>query len=316
MKELFLVLLFFLTAGAVAPQYDVILVRSDLPLDWVIAQAYTHNSGVPIIATKPDHLDEDVKEQLSGYLRSGFNNLVIIGGEQAISPGIKSKLDGMGFLTHRISEGDRYGTSARVAIELFGQIEGAVLVNGEAYEGLLMAERVAASISGPILFVKEDEITPSVESALVNLGVKKIYIIEGTSGEIMDALLPKGYKVEVVESEWIEAGSPYNSLYIAFVLGLLLGAALALIGLRFKRYRARVPMTILTKDEEKIVKVILEHGGVLTQDKLPEKTDLSRPKISRIIMDLAGRGIVSKKPHGKTQKLTIKRDFYEEKRTL
>jgi uncharacterized membrane protein len=315
MKELFLVLL-FLTAGAVAPQYDVILVRSDLPLDWVIAQAYAHNSGVPIVATKPDHLDEDVKEQLSGYLLSGFKNLVIIGGEQAIAPVIKSELDDMGFLTHRISEGDRYGTSARVAIELFGSAEGAVVVSGEAYEGLLIAERVASSISGPILFVKDDEITPSVESALVTLGARRIYLVEGASEKIGDALLSKGYKVEVVESGWIEASRPYNPLYPAFALGLLLGAALVLVGLRFRRYRARVPMTILTEDEEKVVKAILKTGGVLTQDKLPEKTDFSRPKISRIIMALAGRGIVSKKPHGKTQKLTIKKDFYEEKRTL
>jgi uncharacterized membrane protein len=316
MRELFLVLLFFLTTGAVAPQYDVILVRSDLPLDWVIAQAYSHNSGVPIIATKPDHLDEDVKEQLSGYRSSGYINLVIIGGEQAVSPGIKSDLDDMGFVTHRISEGDRYGTSARVAIELFGRADGVVVVNGEAYEGLLTAERIASSIGGPILFVKEDGVTPSVERALATLGVGKIYLVEGASGKIHDALLSKGYKVEVVGGDWIEAPSPYNPLYFAFALGLLLGAALVLAGLRFRRYRARVPMTILTEDEEKIVKAILENGGVLTQDKLPEKTDFSRPKISRIIMDLAGRGIVSKKPHGKTQKLTIKKDFYEEKRTL
>ncbi|MDP6613380.1 MAG: hypothetical protein QF673_05140, partial [Candidatus Hydrothermarchaeota archaeon] len=173
MKRLFLVLLFFLATGAIAPQYDVILVRSDLPLDWIIAQAYAHNSGVPIIVTKPDHLDEDVKKQLSGYIGSGFNNLVIIGGEQAISPVIKSELDDMEFLTHRISEGDRYGTSARVAIELFGRADEAVMVSGEAYDGLLIAERVASSISGPILLVKEDEITPSVESALVTLGARK-----------------------------------------------------------------------------------------------------------------------------------------------
>ncbi len=310
MRALFIVLL-FLATGAIAPQYDVILVRSDLPFDWVIAQAYSHYSGVPIVATKPDRLDADVREQLSGYLSSGYKDIIIIGGEQAIAPGIKSELDDMGLITHRISEGDRYGTSARVAIELFGRAEGAVLVTGEAYEGLLIAERVAASIDGPILFVKRDGITPSVERALVTLGTKKIYLVQGGSGKIMEILSSRGYEVEVVDRGWAGAGSPSNPAYIAFGLGLLLGGALVLLGLRFKRHRARVPMTILTEDEEKVVKAILENGGVLTQDKLPEKTDFSRPKISRIVMELAGRGIVSKERHGKTQKLTIKKEFYE-----
>lgn len=313
MRELLVLLLFF-TAGATAPQYDVILVRSDLPFDWVIAQAYSHSSGLPIVVTSPDHLEDNVREQLQGYLHSGYSNIVIIGGEQAVSPSIKTELDDMGFLTHRISEGDRYGTSARVAMELFGRNERAVAVNGESYDGLLTAERIASTLRAPILFLKGGGITPSVERALGALGVKKIYYV-GASSEVVKGLAARGYEVEVVGEGWVQSPRPNTSL-LTFAIGLLLGGLLVLAGLRLKRYKARVPMTILTEDEEKVVRAILDNGGVLTQDKLPEKTDFSRPKISRIIMELAGRGIISKKPHGKTQKLTIKKDFYEEKRII
>jgi len=317
MKELVLISLFLtivsvpLTNASGSPQYDVIIVRSDLPMDWVIAQAYAQNSGVPIVVTKPDYLDDDVKDQLGGYLASGFNNLIIIGGEEAISPMIKSKLDDMGFITHRISEGDRYGTSARVSIELFKEVEGAVLVRGEGYEGLLVAERVASSIRGPIMFVKGDKVSPSVEKALVTIGVKKVYLVEGISPNIREDLLSKGYDLVIIDNGWKGESNQYDSFYIPLVLGFALGAATILIWVRFRKLEDKVSFTILTKDEEKIVKYILKNGGVLTQDKLPKVTDFSRPKISRMIMDLSTRGIISKEPYGKTQKLTIKKDFYD-----
>ena len=59
--------------------------------------------------------------------------MLIIGGEAAISPGIQSELDSMGFATHRISEADRYGTSARVAVELYPDSKEVVLASGEDF---------------------------------------------------------------------------------------------------------------------------------------------------------------------------------------
>jgi uncharacterized membrane protein len=307
-----LLFMFFLSLGAASPQYDVILVRSDLPFDWIIAQAYAHSSGVPIVTTHSDRLDDDAREQLTGYLRAGYGSLVIIGGEQAISPGIKAELDELGFVTHRISEGDRYGTSARVAMELFESSETAVIANGERYGGLLVAERVASVTKGPILFVKEGSIPPSVAAALRSLEVRKVYLVEeGVTGEVRQALSRQGYEVVVAQGEVVQEGLP--GIYVSFALGVAAGVFLVLLWLRLRRSRVRVPYTILTEDEEKVVRAILDNGGELTQDRLPEKTDFSRPKISRIIADLAGRGIITKEPHGRTQKLIVNREFYEEK---
>lgn len=311
---MWLLLLFFFGLGSPTPQYDVILVRSDLPYDWIIAQAYAHSSGVPIVSTHSDRLDDDVREQLMGYLRAGYPSLVIIGGEQAVSPGIKAELDALGFVTHRISEGDRYGTSARVAVELFESSRTAVIANGERYGSLLVAKRIASITRGPILFVKESSIPPSVAAALRSLGVRRVYLVEeGVSQEVRQALREEGYEVVVAQGEVAQKGLP--GVYVSFLLGAAAGAGtlLVLLWLRLRRRRARVPYTILTEDEEKVVRAILDNGGELTQDKLPEKTDFSRPKISRIITDLAGRGIIAKEPHGRTQKLIVNREFYEEK---
>jgi uncharacterized membrane protein len=312
-----LLLAFLLGFGAVnaQPQYDVVLVRSDLPFDWIIAQGYAHSSGVPIVTTRSDRLDEDAGRQLRGYIRAGYNNLVILGGEQAVSREIQIELDDMGFVTHRISEGDRYGTSARAALELFGPTDVAVVVGGEGYGGLLIAHRVASSLNAPILFVKRESIPPSVGAALENMGVKKIYLVEEGVGEGVRRELGSKYEILEPEEGIASVGPGYPWSYIAFFAGIIGGAALLLIWFRAieGRVRRKVPYTILTEDEEKIVRAILESGGELTQDKLPAKTDFSRPKISRIIADLAGRGIIVKERHGRTQKLVVSRDFYEEK---
>lgn len=317
MRRILLFTLFFVSGLAYAqPQYDVVLVRSDLPFEWIIAQVYAQSSGVPIVTTHTDRLDDDARKELQGYIKAGFDRLVILGGEQAVSPWIKMELDEMGFVTHRISEGDRYGTSARAAMELFRPSDAVVLVGGEGYEGLLIAKRVASSRGAPILFVKKNSIPPSVNAALESLRVKKIYLVEGGIGdEVQKELSTRGYKILKAGKSNTYPDRGYQKIYWAFVLGIVTGAVLLFIWFKVieKRSRRKVPYTILTEDEEKIVRAILENGGELTQDRLPEKTDFSRPKISRIIADLAGRGIIIKERHGRTQKLVISRDFYEEK---
>jgi len=148
-KVLLVLILLFLTIGTLDNQYDVIVVRSDLPADWIIAKAYAQNTGVPIIDTLPDKLDNGTKEQLAGYRRFGFDRAVIIGGVNAVSPDIQMELEGMGFATYRFSEADRQGTSARVAIDLYKNSKESILVNGEVYDGLLVADNLASKTGSP-----------------------------------------------------------------------------------------------------------------------------------------------------------------------
>ncbi len=305
MNRALLVILVLLATGSISPAYDVILVRSDLPPDWVIAQTYSHRSGVPIVATLPDVLEPHVKTQLSGYKKAGCERVLIIGGEAALSPAIQQEVDSMGFATHRISEADRYGTSARVAIELYPDSKEAVLVSGEDFENLLAARRTANDIGAPILFAKQEEVPVSVLNAMSGIGVEKVVLV---GLDLKDYLVARGYAVE--EAPVAAAPAP-DMRYIYLIAGILLGAAGFAAVSRIKKARDRVSYTLLTRDEENIVRVILEGGGELMQDQLPKKTSFSRPKISRIVSDLEGRGILSKEPNGRTQKLQVKKDFYE-----
>lgn len=317
MRRLLLVFLAFLAMGALEPPYDAILVRADLPLEWLISQTYSHKFGIPIVTTAPDQLDAGVREELLGYKRFGFNRVLIVGGERAIYPSVQASLESEGFVTHRISEADRYGTSARVAVELFGQSEGAVIASGESkdYGALLVAGKLAAETGYPILFVKADEVPLSVSEALRSLGVKKALVLDqgladGTTDSIRSAV---GEVVVVREGGDLAAAIPRDGGYKLFIFGAFAGV-LIMAGILRLRKRERVPYTLLTEDEERVVRAILESGGELTQDQLPEKTDFSRPKVSRITADLVGRAIISKEPSGRTHKLVIKKEFYGAKR--
>lgn len=306
------VLLFIMTMGSVGNGWDAVLVRDDIPLEWIIAQAYSHKSGVPIVTTSPGELSPDTITLLQGYLASERDRLLILGGEAAISPGVEERLIRMGFITHRISEGDRYGTSARVALELYPGARSAVLVDGEDYLGLLTAEWVATGVGAPLLYVKEDEIPPNVMDTMTTMRIRDVYIIEGDlSDEVRDDLKARGFGIRTVGSEEDLTASrvPKEILYV--ILGIVIGVFFVVGAQALKRSRERVSYTLLMEDEEKVVRAIIENGGELTQDKLPEITDFSRPKISRMVADLAGRGILTKTPHGRTQKLKIEKEFYE-----
>ncbi len=302
-------------AYAITSEYDVIIVRSDLPFDWTLAQAYSNKFGIPIVGTLPDRLDEDAKKQLYGYRQFGFRRAIIIGGEKAVSLEIQSEMEGIGFVAHRFGEADRHGTSARFAIVLYPDSKGAVLVNGEDYGGLLAAGKASAETGNPILFIKRGEVPGSVLDALRKIGTKKILLINYELSEnVKKFLISEGYEVEMLSASSDILKTKLDVKYVYLIFGALLGV-LGILGLhRFRKYKEKVPYTLLTADEEKVVKAILDSGGEMTQDLLPEKTDFSRPKISRIIADLVGRDIISKEPYGRTQKLKIKKEFYEDRK--
>jgi uncharacterized membrane protein len=307
MKKALLIALVLLVVGSISPPYDVILVRSDLPPDWLIAQTYSHSSGIPVVSTLPDALEPHIQTQLSGYKKAGFENVLIIGGEEAISPAIQQELDNMGFATHRISEADRYGTSARVAVELYPNSQEVVLASGEDFEYYLEARRIASQMEAPILFARQSEVPVSVLNAMKSIGAKEVVLV-GLDSEVTEDLIARGYSVKASPTA---EPLPLDAKYIYLIIGILLGTLGSVAISQVRKVRDRVSYTLLTRDEERVVKMIIEDGGDLTQDQLPGKTGFSRPKVSRIVSDLEGRGILSKEPDGRTQKLKVKKDFYE-----
>jgi putative cell wall-binding protein len=311
---LILLSLALLSIGVLTNDYDLLLVRGDLPFEWALSLAYSQKHEIPILTTPPDRLEETILEELQGYQSFGYTRVLIIGGEEAISLEVQRELEEMGFLTHRISEADRYGTSARVAVELYPDASGAILVSGEdqGTTSRLVAARFASATGYPILFLREDEIPLSVSDSLAALRPGKLYLIGNVSQGLEESLLAAGYSVTKIQrAAEVEEGLPPLREPLFFLGGVLLGILLVLSYRQLFGSREKIPFTLLTPDEEKIVRALSESGGVITQDQLPEKTGFSRPKVSRIVSDLSEREIIKKEPEGRTQKLILKKEFYE-----
>ncbi|NOZ58169.1 MAG: MarR family transcriptional regulator [Euryarchaeota archaeon] len=299
------------SAYASAGEVDVILVRSDLPQEFAVAQAYSHLSGVPIVTTPSQELSDEAREQLRGYIQLGYRNLVIIGGEKAVSLEVQREIDALGYVTRRIAEADRYGTAATFAKEFYSRAEGAILLYGESSENLLLAMRLSYATGYPILFVRRDHVPPAVKDALASLRVKKVLLFPGgLEASVKEEL--SGYRVVPVERGFAPPAKRSTALPVAtaFAAGLVLGVLGAIAYRRVRKMKQRLPYEVLSEDEERVVRAITGEGGRLTQDALPEKTGFSRPKISRIVKELVERGIIEKVPKGRTHELIIKKEFY------
>ncbi len=306
---LFLLLVTFFSASNVngaALDYDVIIVRGDLPYDWTVAQAYSQRARIPIITTSPDLLDDSTREQLRGFRNTGHNSVLVFGGEAAISPSVEAEIVKEGFITHRIREVDRYGTSARVAVELYEHAETVVIVNGEDVSGLLNSQMAALQTNSPILLIKKDEIPQSVKETLRLLATKEIILVPSEISEEVKTELESGYNVELFPDVSGVSGTR-NLRVFDIALGLILGAFLSLIFK--KRRRATVPYNVLTEAEEQIIRVIEENGGELAQDALYKATNFSRPKISRVVSELVERDLIEKTQFKRTFKLKIKKEL-------
>jgi uncharacterized membrane protein len=67
----------------------------------------------------------------------------------------------------------------------------------------------------------------------------------------------------------------------------------------------------LPKDQRKIVETVVEEEGEISQSELPEKTGLSKVKISRKLKDLERQKILRREENGMTKKVMLGEEFEE-----
>lgn len=98
---------------------------------------------------------------------------------------------------------------------------------------------------------------------------------------------------------------PGTRLYLGVIL-----ASIAIFSLGFalawkKRKRAHVHV-FLTDEERVVVEFIRSRGGEVLQEEIwKSEIGFSRPKVSRIVADLEGRGILKRQQHKKTFKVSL-----------
>lgn len=126
------------------------------------------NNSIPVVT-------KDALEDLN------IDEVYIIGGTAVVSSSVESALDKLVTVNKRLSGSDRYGTSVKVAEELFPDEEDAVLVGGLDAS---LADSIGACVYKlPILYVEKTKIPTKVYTYLENVltDESKIRIMGGTA---------------------------------------------------------------------------------------------------------------------------------------
>ncbi len=97
---------------------------------------------------------------------------------------------------------------------------------------------------------------------------------------------------------------PQNIVNLSLVLFGVITAAIIIGTGWFIVYHKREPLRniipMLDVGERTIIKLLLKEKKPVDQRKLVKESDFSKPKVSRIIKDLADRGVIEKIPKGRT----------------
>lgn len=274
---------------------DLIIARNNVPVDYMIASSYANSKNIPIMFINPDKISQQTKEMLRGYVERGKTNLVIIGGKEAVSISNENELESMGFEIKRLWDWSRYGTAARVGIELWKESDEAIIIKGNNRQNFLLAQKVSFEKNIPILLTKNESIPMETKTALKKMNVKKVYSFEnlGLRGFDTEVLRVSDLDVSLNKkkerSYWLETG------IILLVFIVLLGYVL-----RKKRF----PESFLTSEEKMIVSILKDKGRI-KQSWLPGLTGWSKPKISRLVTELERRGIIKKEKGKRTNMLKL-----------
>jgi len=298
-------------AFSAVDSYDVIIVRGDIPVDYTVASIYAGTMKIPLVLSDPDSIKETIRSELYGFRGRDYSRLLIIGGESAISASVEAELISMGYSVSRLWDWNRYGTAARVAIDLWGDSKEVIITNGEDPSGFLLAQKAALESGAPILFIRNSTIPQETIDAITELGASAAVLV-AEDDAASSALSGLGLSVRAVSPgrpEEAQANGPADGTLwnpgVLVILSAML-CVIMLLSLRLRR-RPRAPV-ILNEDEERIV-AILKSQGMADQNRLASLTDFSKPRLSRMLKGMEQRGIIERERHKKTYRVKLKHNI-------
>jgi putative cell wall-binding protein len=125
--------------------------------------AYYHDA--PILLNPKDYLHSNVLKRIKEL---GAKEVIILGGEGAISREVKSQLETNGLQVQRIGGETRYETAAKIAVEL-GYYEEAIIAYGGNFPDALSIASYAAINEIPILLTPKEKLAATTKEALTNV---------------------------------------------------------------------------------------------------------------------------------------------------
>jgi putative cell wall-binding protein len=137
--------------------------------------------GAPVLLVEPGSIPAEVSAEIT---RLGATKAVVLGGTGAVSSKVAADLATAGLSVERIGGGDRYGTSALIALRLrdaSGEttLPTVFVATGAGYADALAAAPVAARLRAPILLTRQEKLPEPTAGALESLGTTRAVVLGG-----------------------------------------------------------------------------------------------------------------------------------------
>ncbi len=183
----------------------VVLAYSMNYADALAGVPLAHKLGAPILLNDTKTLD---KATLAEIKRIGAKNVIILGGEGAISKEVENALAKEDLTTRRIAGSTRFSTATAIAEQLNSAPQEVFFVYGFNYADALSVSTVAAVKGAPIIYLSTSgELDHDTADYLAKIKgrVKNAYVIGG-EGVISDDMMNKAAKALGLKSAARVAG--------------------------------------------------------------------------------------------------------------
>ncbi|HEU4514805.1 MAG TPA: cell wall-binding repeat-containing protein [Nocardioidaceae bacterium] len=152
--------------------------------------------NAPVLLTRQDETPAEVKQAIKD---SGARNIIIVGGESAVSAAQEQALS-QDYSVKRLAGDDRWGTAAAIIAE-GGDAQGdtALLATGMNFPDALGGGPVAFAEKMPLAITKVDDMPDNVVDELKAAGITKVLVLGGESAvskAVETELKDKGITVE------------------------------------------------------------------------------------------------------------------------
>ncbi|MDK2464073.1 MAG: helix-turn-helix domain-containing protein [Candidatus Korarchaeota archaeon] len=295
-------------------QFEAIVVRGDIYADWTVAVAYGLHRDIPVITLIPGINDDEVVSMVLGL--TSFDEtprVMVVGDRRAVPEDFVIRLESQGVAVSRFGGPTRFDTAIYVTTQLWGDADTLIVVDGTRPELYFPALLWSRQYSAPIVYSSEghlpDSFWASAGTYLPNL--ERVILIGDPLSADELSRLSSSYQVIRVSpteapTEWPRRGRLSAVASVLLTPGTAVGAALGAVVAYLLVSRARgreTPLDLLegflTADERAIFSAVVERGQI-TQDRLPELTGFSKPKVSRLVAELIDRGLIERERRGKT----------------
>jgi hypothetical protein len=128
----------------------VVLARGDQFVDALPGTALAVAKNGPLLLTQSETLTQAAEDEIKRVLSSG-KTVFLMGGEVALSPTVRTRLESLGYQVVRFAGEDRYDTAAKVADTGLGNPKTVILTTGLNFPDALSAGSAAAKAGASVL---------------------------------------------------------------------------------------------------------------------------------------------------------------------